>query len=234
MLSTKSKQFSKATLCRSIHTSPTQSSLPFEGRASTKLWGARFSKETSPAVKDWVDSLPIDENLIEIDLWGSMAHVTMLGCQGIIAPEVAADILPTLKGFQDAHYAGKFDYYNAKFRMHDDVHMNNEARLIDTIGADHGGRMHTTRSRNDQVVLDSKLYARNRVLELRKKMIPIVEAFLKRAEGHLEDVMVGYTHVQHAQPISVAYWLTHYAAIFLRDLERLKFAYDHTDQNPLG
>jgi len=162
-----------------------------------------------------------------------MAHVTMLGAQGIITPAVAAKILPTLKGFQDDFYAGKHDYYSSKFRGHDDVHMNNEARLTDAIGPD-GGRMHTTRSRNDQVVLDSKLYARNRVLELRQKMIPIVESFLKRSEGNLDKVMVGYTHVQHAQPISVAYWLTHYAAIFLRDLERLKRAYDVTDQNPLG
>lgn len=88
---------------RKFHTSATSQTLPFEGRASEKLWGARFSKDTSPAVKDWVDSLPIDENLIEIDLWGSMAHVTMLGVQGVIAPEVAANILPTLKRFQDDH-----------------------------------------------------------------------------------------------------------------------------------
>jgi hypothetical protein len=94
----------KCTKLRSaLHTSTSLKALPFEGRASTKLWGARFAKDTSPAVKDWVDSLPIDENLIEIDLWGSMAHVTMLGCQGIIAPEVAANILPTLKRFQDEH-----------------------------------------------------------------------------------------------------------------------------------
>jgi hypothetical protein len=88
---------------KNFHTSVHQQALPFEGRASTKLWGARFAKETDEKVKGWVDSLPIDENLIEIDLWGSMAHVTMLGVQGIIAPEVAANILPTLKGFQDDH-----------------------------------------------------------------------------------------------------------------------------------
>jgi len=97
-----------------------------------------------------------------------------------------------------------------------------------------GGRMHTTRSRNDQVALDSRLFARQGVLELRQQMIPVVEAFLKRAVNHYEDVMVVYTHVQHAQPASVAFWLSHYAAIFLRDMERLKSAYDQADKNPLG
>jgi len=94
--------------------------------------------------------------------------------------------------------------------------------------------MHTCRSRNDQVVLGSKLMTRNRLNVLREKVADAVEAFLKRSEGMTENVMVSYTHVQHAQPISVAYWLSHYAAIILRDLDRLKNAYDVTDQNPLG
>jgi len=112
--------------------------------------------------------------------------------------------------------------------------MNVEARLIKEVGMDFGGRMHTCRSRNDQVPLDSKLYTRRRLLELRERVAKVVESFLGKAEKHLEDVMVSYTHVQHAQPVSVAYWLSHYAAVLLRDLERLKRAYDTTDQNPLG
>ena len=112
--------------------------------------------------------------------------------------------------------------------------MNVEARLIKEIGMDFGGRMHTTRSRNDQVVLDSKLYARRRLLELRGRVVDAIETFLERSQEYLETVMVSYTHVQHAQPVSVAYWLSHYAAVLLRDLERLKRAYDTTDQNPLG
>jgi len=201
---------------------------------SKKLWGGRFASDTHASVVKWVDSLPIDENLIELDLWGSMAHVIMLGAQGIVSPSVASQILPALKGFQDARMDGTMNYYDPEFRNHDDVHMNMEARLIDKIGADAGGRMHTTRSRNDQVVLGSKLYARKRLLELRTNLLPVVEALLERAAPHTEDVMIGYTHVQHAQPISVAYWLTHYASILLRDLERLERAYDVADQNPLG
>lgn len=112
--------------------------------------------------------------------------------------------------------------------------MNVEATLIQRLGMDTGGRMHTCRSRNDQVVLDSKLYARKRLLELRGRVLDAVDAFLARSEGHLEDPMVGYTHFQHAQPISVAFWLSHYAAVLLRDATRLKAAYDVTDENPLG
>ena len=91
-----------------------------------------------------------------------------------------------------------------------------------------------SRSRNDQVVLDSKLYARKRLLELREHVLNAVDAFIKRAEPHTEDVMVGYTHFQHAQPISIAFWLTHFASILLRDADRCKAAYDLADQNPLG
>ena len=112
--------------------------------------------------------------------------------------------------------------------------MNVEATLIQRLGINVAGRMHTCRSRNDQVPLDSKLYTRKRLLELRQRTCDAVESFLSRASQHLQDVMVSYTHVQHAQPVSVAYWLSHYAAVMLRDLERLKRSYDVTDQNPLG
>ena len=99
---------------------------------------------------------------------------------------------------------------------------------------DIGGRMHTCRSRNDQVCLDSRLYTRNKLLTLRSLIVPLIEEFLKKAETGYEDVMPSYTHVQHAQPISVAFWLSHYAAAYLRDLKRLKNAFDTADLNPLG
>lgn len=99
---------------------------------------------------------------------------------------------------------------------------NAEAEIIKAIGIQTGGKMHTTRSRNDQVILDSKMRTRRGIVELRAKVLDIVQTLLERAKDFVEDVMVSYTHVQHAQPISIAYWLTHYAAIFLRDLDRLK------------
>eukprot|EP01126_Amoeba_proteus_P042775 TRINITY_DN465_c0_g1_i5.p1 TRINITY_DN465_c0_g1~~TRINITY_DN465_c0_g1_i5.p1 ORF type:complete len:505 (-),score=95.12 TRINITY_DN465_c0_g1_i5:444-1958(-) len=221
-------------LCISQRSFVTSRVLAAEQKGSTKLWGGRFASDTDARVKEWCNSLPCDESLIEVDLWGSMAHVTMLGVQGIISPDAASKILPTLKSFQDNYYSGTLDYYSPQFLNHDDVHMNMEARLIDKVGMDIGGRMHTTRSRNDQVVLDSKLFARKELLSIREKTLLAVKAFLDRAANHTEDVMVGYTHFQHAQPISVAYWLSHYAAVLLRDLTRLKNAYDVCDQNPLG
>jgi argininosuccinate lyase len=132
--------------------------------------------------------------------------------------------------FQNEFNSGEWKLGNEQ----EDVHMNVEARLIKEVGMDFGGRMHTCRSRNDQVVLDSKLYARRRILELRGRLIKAIDSIFTRAAKHTEDVMVSYTHVQHAQPVSVAFWLSHYGAVMLRDLERLKRAFDVTDQNPLG
>ncbi len=197
---------------------------------SSKLWGGRFSKETDASILGWTESISVDSKMVVEDLWGSLAHVTMLGRQGIVPARDAAAILATLLRFQDDFRAGKWQLQPE----HEDVHMNVEARLIDAIGMDVGGKMHTCRSRNDQVPLDSKLYTRRRLLELRGRLLPAIETLLDRAEDGLEDVMVSYTHVQHAQPVSIAYWLSHYAAIFLRDLDRLAGAYDTTDQNPLG
>ncbi len=186
------------------------------------MWGGRFSKDVDKAITGWTESVTIDTNMVVEDIWGSLAHVSMLGSQGIISHKAAGAILPTLLKFQDDYIAGKWQLGHEQ----EDVHMNMEKKLIDAIGMDLGGRMHTCRSRNDQVPLDSKLYTRKRLLELRQRMVPAVQAFLDRAAKHPNDVMVSYTHVQHAQPVSVAFWLSHYAAILLRDMERLKRAYD--------
>ncbi len=197
---------------------------------STKLWGGRFAKDVDAAILGWTESITVDSKMVIEDLWGSLAHVAMLGRQGIIPAADAGSILGTLLVFQDDYAAGKWQLQLER----EDVHMNVESRLIDSLGIDVAGKMHTCRSRNDQVVLDSKLYTRKRLLELREKLIPALETLLERASGATEDVMVSYTYVQHAQPVSIAYWLSHYAAIFLRDLDRLKRAYDLTDENPLG
>lgn len=168
--------------------------------------------------------------MVDENLWGSIAHVTMLGYQGVIPPKTATAIVQHLVKLQDEWHGGVWTWLPDQ----DDVQMTVEKKLIDALGMNVGGRMHTCRSRNDQVPLDSKLYTRNRLLELREKVIACVESFLQKCKGREEDVMVAYTHVQHAQPVSVAFWLSHYAAQFLRDLDRLKAAYDLTDQNVLG
>jgi argininosuccinate lyase len=154
----------------------------------------------------------------------------MLGNQKIIPWEAAQKILPTLKTFQDDFIDGKW-----KLEMkHEDTHLNVEAKLIAALGMDIGGRMHTTRSRNDQVALDSKLFTRKYLLTTRELLVKATEAFLERAYEGLNDVMVSYTHIQHAQPVSVAFWLSDWICHFVRDLERMKRAYDNTDLNPLG
>lgn len=159
-----------------------------------------------------------------------MAHNIMLGRQGIVPLEKSKQIVSTLNDIYDNFESGKWDLGYEQ----EDVHMNVEKEVINRIGMDVGGRMHTCRSRNDQVVLDSKLYARKRLLELRGKVIQAIDAILERSQGYTEKEMISYTHFQHAQPVSIAFWLSHYAAILLRDLSRLKHAYDTTDENPLG
>lgn len=197
---------------------------------STKLWGGRFSKDTDASIIGWTESVTIDANLVVEDIWGSLAHVTMLGVQNIVPEDQARAILGKLLIFMTDYQAGKWQLG----LQQEDAQMNVEARLIEALGIEIGGKMHTARSRNDQVPLDAKLYTRKRLLELRQKLINACEAILDRAKNYTQDVMVSYTHVQHAQPVSIAYWLSHYTAVFLRDLDRLQSAYDLTDQSPLG
>lgn len=202
---------------------------------SQKLWGGRFAKDTDSRVKAWCNSAAIDEQMAVEDMWGSMGHVTMLGNQGIIPEEDAKKILGALYKLHNEYVAGNWRVSDkGPFENHDDVHMNVEARVIAEVGMESGGRMHTTRSRNDQVIVSSKMCARRKIAEVRELVLKAAKAFLDRAAEHVDDVMVAYTHVQHAQPVSIAFWLSHYAAILLRDADRLKRAYDITDENPLG
>lgn len=165
-------------------------------------------------------------------MWGSQAHVAMLGATGTIPADDAGKIISALLECQDDFAAGKW----ALNPEREDVHLNVEGRLIDMLGMDVAGKMHTTRSRNDQVALDARMACRRPLLLLRQRVGDVVQAFLDRAEDfpNKDDVMVSYTHFQHAQPVSIAFWLQHYAALFLRDMERLAWAYDQADQNPLG
>jgi len=239
MLAKHARQSAKILLSRQIRSAqPTAMfarSMCAEGQ-SGKLWGGRFEKDTNETVVPWAESLTCDEEMVVEDLWGSIAHVTMLGRQGIVPANDAAHIISTLVGFQDDMMEGRMDFFDKKFSNHDDVHMNMEARLIAATSMEVGGQMHTTRSRNDQVPVSSQMRCRTRLLELRGKVCDAVAAFMKRADapGMKEAVMPGYTHYQHAQPLSVAFWMSQYASVLNRDLQRLKNAYDHVDRNPLG
>lgn len=201
-------------------------------KTSTKLWGGRFSKDVSPDVFKWTNSTEVDSRMIDENLWGSIAHVSMLGSTGVVSPEHSSKIIEHLYKLQNEYDEGKGNW--EWLADQDDVQMTTEAKLIGALGMDVGGRMHTCRSRNDQVPSDTKLYTRKKLLELRQRVINCVDAFLEKAKGREEQVMVVYTHVQHAQPASVAFWLQHYAATIIKDLDRLKSAYDLVDQNVLG
>lgn len=200
------------------------------GDKSKSLWGGRFTKGTADSVKAWVDSTWIDEKMGREDMWGSIAHVSMLGATESIPPEDACAIVGELAKLHDTFLAGQW-HLDPEY---DDVHMNVEKALIDRIGMDVAGKMHTTRSRNDQVALDARMLARTMLLELRSNVNDAAEAFIERSEQHLDDVMIAYTHVQHAQPVSIAYWLQAYAASFVRAAERLETVHRLTNLNPLG
>lgn len=202
---------------------------------SQKLWGGRFTKDTDGRVKAWAESITIDEHMALEDMWGSMGHVAQLAVQGIISEDAGKKILASLFKLYRGYEAKEWRLADeGPFKMHDDVHMQTEARVIADCGMENGGQMHTCRSRNDQVIVSTKMHAREMLVTLRANLIEAVRAFLSRAKDHMDDTMVSYTHFQHAQPVSIAFWLSHYAAVLLRDLARLKRAFDITDQSPLG
>ncbi len=198
--------------------------------SSSKLWGGRFSKDLDASLDAWGESTTLDSRMVDEDLWGSQAHVAMLGRQSIIPMSDAAAILKELLKLQDSYLAGGWQLET----QHEDVHMNVEHRVIGALGLEIGGKMHTARSRNDQIPLDIKLHLRRQLHKLRRDICSLLELFLARAEENTDAVMVSYTHTQHAQPISVAFWLSHYGAALLRDLDRLGRAHDLVDCNPLG
>jgi len=195
-----------------------------------KLWGGRFRKELEKSAEDYLQSVEVDKELVLQDVWGSQAHAIMLARQKIIADKDLKKILYWLEKV-------KKDYINEKFQLKkecEDVHMNVEGVLIKEAGKEYGGKLHTARSRNDQVVTDARLYIREQILEIEEQVINLQNTFLDIAGKHLKTPMPGYTHTQDAQPITLAYWATAYVSLLMRDLDRLENAYNVVDKNPLG
>lgn len=193
------------------------------------LWGARFKKELNSQVNDFNSSIKFDSIFYKEDIRGSIAHVEMLGKQNIIKKEEAEIIKNELEKI-------KFDIENGSLEIDfsaEDIHMFIETELTKRIG-NIGKKLHTSRSRNDQVTLDLKLYLRNEIDELIKKTISLVQIFCKKAEENLETIMPGYTHMQRAQPITFAHHLMAYAEMFLRDLDRFKDTKKRMNVLPLG
>ena len=194
-----------------------------------KLWGGRFTKPTNELVELFTASIPFDQRLAAQDIRGSLAHVKMLGACGIIPQADAEVIAAGLLTVQKKLEAGELAFSIAN----EDVHMNVEKHLIDEIGPV-GGKLHTGRSRNDQVALDMHLFLKEEVEEIVGLLVRLVDVLTTKAENHLDVIIPGYTHLQRAQPVLLAHHLLAYVGMFRRDVERLQDAYKRIDMMPLG
>ena len=194
-----------------------------------KLWGGRFSKSTDKSVDDFNSSIRFDARMYAQDIRGSQAHAKMLGKQGIIPQEDSELIVKTLGEILKDIEDGKVEFTVDA----EDIHMNIETILISRIG-DVGKRLHTGRSRNDQVALDARLYLRDEAEELDTMLRNLLLTILKLAEDNLDTIMPGYTHLQKAQPITFAHHIMAYYEMFSRDLSRLSDWKNRMNVMPLG
>lgn len=194
-----------------------------------KLWGGRFEKGTDAAMDAFHSSIMFDSRMAEQDVMGSMAHTRMLAKQGIISQSDADQIVDGLSGILTDIKAGTIT-----FRIDaEDIHMNIESLLIERIG-EAGKRVHTGRSRNDQVALDMRLYMREAVQEIRKKLFALEEVLYTTAKNNINTIMPGYTHLQKAQPITLAHHIMAYFEMFRRDIGRLDDWSQRMNVSPLG
>lgn len=194
-----------------------------------KLWGGRFSKNTNELVDAFNASIDFDKRLYREDIRGSIAHAGMLAQQGIIPAEDGEKIIAGLKEILADIEAGNFDFSVAL----EDIHMNVEARLTERIGSA-GARLHTARSRNDQVALDMHMYMKREIAEVAELLIRFEQALLEVARKHDKTLMPGYTHLQRAQPITLAHHLLAYFNMLQRDFRRLLSVWEGADMMPLG
>ena len=199
------------------------------GGSIMKLWGGRFGKDTDALVNEFNASIQFDQRLYSEDIRGSMAHAEMLMQCGVISREDAKAIIQGLQGILADVEAGKVEFTPDN----EDIHMNVEALLTSRIG-DAGKRLHTARSRNDQVALDFRMYVRNEIGTVVGRLLELETVLCRRAREHQNTVMPGYTHLQRAQPISFAQHLLAYAAMFRRDVTRLEDCRARLNECPLG
>ncbi len=193
------------------------------------LWAGRFSKEVDETVNAFNSSIAFDARMYAQDIRGSIAHATMLGDCGVIEKSESEAIIKGLREILDDLQAGRLMFDpNAE-----DIHMFVEAELTKRLGST-GKRLHTARSRNDQVALDIRLYLRDEIAEIRELVLELAETLCNMAEKHTETIMPGYTHLQRAQPITFAHHLLAYAQMLARDLERLDDTAKRMNECPLG
>ncbi|MCI8563773.1 MAG: argininosuccinate lyase [Lachnospiraceae bacterium] len=194
-----------------------------------KLWGGRFTKETNQLVHNFNASLSFDQKFFEEDIDGSIAHVTMLARQGILTEEDKTAIINGLNGIREDIKSGAL----AIDEEHEDIHSFVEAHLTERIG-EAGKRLHTGRSRNDQVALDMKLYTRKEIKEMDSLLKALLESLLRIIKENTETIMPGFTHLQKAQPITLAHHMGAYFEMFKRDRSRLHDIYERMNYCPLG
>lgn len=194
-----------------------------------QLWAGRAKKQIAQSTNDFNSSISFDSKMFEEDIKGSIAHVTMLGKKGIISVEDSKKIVESLINILEEIKGGKL-----KIDMQcEDIHTFVEQVLTERLG-DTGKKLHTARSRNDQVCLDIKMYLKNKIVEIKKEVKNLLKVIVDLASKHKETIMPGYTHLQRAQPITFAHHLLAYASMFMRDYNRLEQTYKNTNVCPLG
>ncbi len=194
-----------------------------------KMWAGRFSKEVDETVNAFNSSISFDGRMYRNDIQGSIAHATMLGQCGIISVSDSEKIIEGLKEILADIESGKLEMDMTA----EDIHMFIEAELTKRLG-DVGKRLHTSRSRNDQVAVDIRMYLRDEIAQIKELVLKLADTLCDMASEHTETVMPGYTHLQRAQPVTLGHHLMAYAQMFLRDLGRLSDTYKRMNECPLG
>jgi len=194
-----------------------------------KMWAGRFEKATDKEVNDYNSSLPFDCKMYSQDIEGSIAHSQMLAKQGVISDKDAEDIKNGLLSIKEDIESGKLTFDSDA----EDIHMFIEEELTNRIG-DAGKRLHTGRSRNDQVALDQRLYMVDEACEIVELLDDLIDVLVDIAKANVETYMPGYTHLQRAQPITYAHYLSAYIEMFKRDIDRINEAKDRANVSPLG
>lgn len=194
-----------------------------------KMWAGRFSKEVDETVNAFNSSISFDGRMYSHDIQGSIAHASMLGQCGIISKSDSEKIIDGLRGILTDINSGSLEMDMTA----EDIHMFIEAELTKRLG-DVGKRLHTSRSRNDQVALDIRLYLRDEIKEIKTLLLKLTDVLCNMAQKHTETVMPGYTHLQRAQPITLGHHLMAYAQMFIRDIGRLEDVFKRMNECPLG
>ena len=194
-----------------------------------KMWDARFSKAVDSRVNDFNSSISFDWRMYRSDIKGSIAHATMLGECGIIEKEESEKIVETLGEILTDLESGALQIDPEA----EDIHMFIEAVLTERIG-ETGKRLHTARSRNDQVALDIRMHLKEEIMAVKALIASLLGAICEKAKENIDTVMPGYTHLQRAQPVTFAHYILAYAQMFMRDMDRLEEVYRRTDVMPLG